>query len=225
MFAYFSLPFPSLCSLLLLLFPSPNSPSRLFVCSREVIAQDTPANSSEVAAARALVRKMELLDVEWGYSFSNPSLRRFWSYLETVAIQYPAQNFEDLEDETRIDAAAVVSHAGFEIEAFADALPVDPVPEPKKRRAPAAKQGGGTAARAAKAKRAKKDLNSDGEESDSSEIDWDAAFDSGTLKAHTNARLKEFCEERGLRKGGVKSELVERIEGWFEEARKNGEMD
>jgi hypothetical protein len=204
---------------------------------REVVvaAEDSPADGEQIDAAQALISKLQLQSVEWGYSFSNPSLRRFWSYLETVAINYPAVDLDSLEDETIIDPSGVMDRAGQEIEVFSKVLPFDPLPEPKakkKRPGPAPTKGAG-ASRKAKKVRVKKEEGtgefdaayySESESSSEEEIDWECAFDSHTLKTHKLVQLKRYCEENGLKKSGNKGELVERISEAIMEARDGGEF-
>jgi hypothetical protein len=162
-----------------------------------------------VDAAEALLRKLTLRSVEWGYSFSNPALKRFWSYLETIAINYPAVDMDSIEDETAMDATALLERAGEEIRALADSLPVDPPPAPKERKRKAASAK--SSKPRAKVKKEWAEGDSDFEEEEE-EIDWEAAYDSGTLGSHTLAKLKVFCEEYGLKKAGIKADVVARIE-------------
>jgi len=97
-----------------------------------------------------------------------------------------------------------------QLKAFCDVLPVDPPPEPKKRKAAVVKGGG------KKVKVEKREGSSDEEEE---EIDWVVAWEAGVLKSYTVAKLKMFCEENGLKKGGNKGELVDRIDDHISEAR------
>lgn len=89
------------------------------------------ATDELVEAAEDLVRNQNLDGIEFGYSFENASLSRFWGYIESVAIGTPMKN-ED--DETMVDYESVKQVAGRQIESFRELLPDDEVAEDNRKR-------------------------------------------------------------------------------------------
>lgn len=86
------------------------------------------------AAAEVVQRQKPTEKVAWGEDFRNPALRRFWNYIESVALGGTTSyegNEEDEdendEDDTLLDEKAVLEVAGPQIETFMNALPPSPV--------------------------------------------------------------------------------------------------
>jgi hypothetical protein len=159
--------------------------------------------SDQVDAFSDLMSALPLESVEWGYSFPNPALGKFWDYIEKVA--YGASDRSapraPTRDDTLVDKEAQLQRAGKEVARVRELLPPDDEPQAKRR-------AGGKAEKAAAWGGGGKKLPED-----TSGVDWDLCYDSDTIGGKNQALevLKMYLASRGLRVGGTKSVLADRI--------------
>jgi len=169
-------------------------------------------------AAKDLIKRQEMEGIEWGYSFDNPSLRRFWGYLESVALgggglfhSTIADNDngeDDFGNEIGISESMVLEHAGEQIEAFLNALPQDDEYNGNK-----VAVGGSM-----KRKLLDKWLGDDGDITD-----WISLYKSGEMAACCrNDDLKGYLRRFGLKISGNKVELLERVSNHIESCIRDG---
>lgn len=181
----------------------------------------TEATKKQVAQVKTFIGENYLRGVEWGYSFKNPALARFWGYISSVAEEGTAKK-EDEEvrrSECCIRAVAsvetllnvilisslrssqVVDETDFFTGDIELSLP-DPVEDDsgKKRKA--------TRGPAAEKKAKKEQVLPP----DTSGVEWHIALAEGIVAERNVEELKKFLRSRGAKLGGRKAELVERVE-------------
>ena len=145
------------------------------------------ASRELVEEAKGLLRSQELAHVEFGNSFENALLKRFWTYIESVALgtAYPAKESCD----TEIDEERLRDLLGKKIGNFLHELPVDKEGE---------KCNEGT--------RKRKPLSLD-----MSGCDWVNLYTTNSLAVCKVDDLKQYLRAIGARVSGKKDELVLRV--------------
>ena len=81
----------------------------------DFIADDVTAD-----AAKELIQHQQLHGIEIGYSFENPSLHKFWHYVECVALGI---KLKERVDETQMDVKTIMESSKSQIEKFESFLP------------------------------------------------------------------------------------------------------
>ena len=142
---------------------------------------------------------------------SNPALQKHYDALEALALEEPFDEEGDHEvnDDIAADDETMLRAAEQHIDAFLDLLqqfgelgPSKKKAATKRKRAGAA-NGGGTASKRRKV--------SDGGEVDDGGLDWKGLAENDELKSLKNTDLKRYLKAHGLKVGGKKADLVERI--------------
>lgn len=150
-----------------------------------------------VDAAKDLIRHQNLEgSIEIGQSFENPVLKKFWNYIESVALGTPLD--EDVaDDDTKMNVDEILAFAGDKIHAFKSTIPKEEVTVaskvlPRKRK---------TA----------KELPPD-----ETGIDWTHEYEMDTFHELTIVQLKSYLKSVGEPISGKKNDLINRIKDHFE---------
>ncbi len=150
-----------------------------------------------VDAAKDLIRHQNIEDsIEIGQSFENPVLRRFWNYIESVALGTALQEDFAEDDDTMMNVDDILAVAGDKIYGFKNTIPQDFEDEvenklPRKRKAA-------------------------DEFPDDTGIDWIHEYKSDTLHELTVAQLKIYLKANGVGVSGKKNDLIEKVKSHIE---------
>ena len=157
-----------------------------------------PASAEEeAAAAAAAAARLE----EVG-SLENPQLQKHYSVLQAVALREEALDWDANKDDQLNPPAPIEAVARGPVAALFAALPEPPQKAAAKRKAEDGGGGGG-----------KKTASGNGEAR--SDASWKDMVESGAIAKETVGVLKEFCKANGLKLGGKKQDLVDRITEHF----------
>jgi len=146
------------------------------------------ASKGQVSQVKTFIGENYLSGVEWGYSFKNPALARFWSYISSVAEEGTAGK-EEVVDETDFFTGDIEL-----------TLP-EPVEEDSGKKRKAARSPAEKKAKQAKVL-----------PPDTSGVEWHIALAEGIVAERNVEELKKFLRSRGAKLGGRKAELVDRVE-------------
>lgn len=184
------------------------------------------ATAEQVHAAKTLVTTMDLPAFE-STSLENPAMQKFWSTVQAFALDVPV-DWDDEVDDLVFPDKRVVGHSLDAITGLRDKIEGDPSLDTRKKttaskrkravscvRADArdvmhpltlavcrAPQADGSPAKAAKRKPA-------------GDVDVRGMFAEGKLSKCTAEQLKDFLRGAGLRVGGKKADLVERVSAFL----------
>lgn len=137
--------------------------------------------------AKGLIRGQKLSSVEFGANFENAALKRFWTYIESVAL---GTNLQDREHyDTDIDDDRLRAMLGENIAGFLNELPDDMMESREKV-----------------GSRKRKVL-----EADESGCDWVQLYTTNSLPECKVDELKQYLRSVGARVSGKKDELVLRV--------------
>ncbi len=150
-----------------------------------LVTGTTLASPDVVDAFAAIVEKQTYDSVRIGQNFENADLTMFWDYVEHVALGLPMPAKRD-EWDIIPDEAAISKLVEQEVEKVISLLPEDVKPEKKSKR--------------------KRELVED-----DSGVDWEAAYHEGALEKCKLDDIKKKLRSLGLKVGGKKSELLERL--------------
>jgi len=151
-----------------------------------------------VDAAKKLISKSALNNVDFMHDFENPVLKYFFNYLESVSLGRELTGPERDDDMLRMNVDQMLERASTEIRELSLSLPEDEVPEMKQH---GVKRVRKETSNQPQMKRKIVDIDED----------WIQIYKDGTVAERTNAELKEFLRSIGERIGGKKDDLVDRI--------------
>ncbi len=80
------------------------------------------ADDVTIDAAKDLIQHQQLHGIKIGYNFENPSLHKFWHYVECVALGI---KLKERVDETQMDVNKILESAKSQIEKFESLLPTE----------------------------------------------------------------------------------------------------
>jgi ATP-dependent DNA helicase 2 subunit 1 len=155
--------------------------------------ENVPAGDELIEKAMDLIQHQMLDDVEIGVNFENKSLHKFWSYIESVALDFPVPAEETYEMD--LNEIEIWKAAGPQIESFRDLLPLEESIKSEVKLSSAVPQ-----------KRKKPEVPED-----KSGIDWMHLFQTNCLPSSKVEDLKSFLKSRGSRCGGRKADLISRV--------------
>jgi hypothetical protein len=155
---------------------------------------DVPVDDALIEKAMDLIQHQMLDDIEIGINFENKALHKFWSYIESVALDFPAPAEEIYEMD--LNEAEIWKAAGPQIAAFRDLLPREENNQSEKTLTSVVP-------------RKRKTLKEVPE--DKSGIDWLHVFRMDSLTNCKVEDLKSFLKSRGLRCSGRKADLIARV--------------
>lgn len=170
------------------------------------------------AACQLIMNQHASQLIDWGFHFPNPVIRKFWNYIEHVALGEPARKKrkqahmtsensfdEESDDEFTLQTGQILESAGAFIQAFQHSLP----PSDDDDGRGCAKQGNTN-------KKLKQNLMKEG--FDRSDIDqWMNAYETGRLNECNVDSLKKYLRDFEGEKNikGRKYELVDRVESYI----------
>mmetsp|Transcript_17935 Transcript_17935/g.26313 ORF Transcript_17935/g.26313 Transcript_17935/m.26313 type:complete len:358 (+) Transcript_17935:206-1279(+) len=157
------------------------------------------ADEESVKAAEIMIKCQQIEGVEWGTDFVNPALNSFWSYIESVALGTPLPSSMEYDDDTKMNTDDILRSAGDAIDAFRDILPEDDDSDDDEENL-------------RRNKRKRKAVLMDTADYDVSELDWANMYKMGKLEECSVALLKQYLRSEGLKVGGRKADLIERVE-------------
>jgi hypothetical protein len=146
--------------------------------------------SELVDATTQLIKKQSLNDRVLGVDFLNAYLSEFFTYLEKQALRVdwrPSNDYDTLL--TPEHEQAILDAVRSQIDHLINVLPED--------------------SKIVKASGKRKALTAPG--ADETGIDWEEAYDNGTIGKQVNKNLAQYCAAHGLTKSGNKSDLVDRV--------------
>ena len=159
-------------------------------------------SSELVDATGNIIKKLTLLDRQLGVDFVNAYLTEFYKDLERTALGIEgsiSNDYDTILTEER--KQATLDEVGKDVEVFESLLPEDtPLTTAGKRKSTTSTANPGA---------------------DDTGIDWNEDYDEGRIEGATIPQLKKYCEAHGLKKGGKKAELVERVTDHIIEQRKS----
>ena len=162
--------------------------TRLGLKPKLVAVSNSISTLVAVSQVKTFIGENYLSGVEWGYSFKNPALARFWSYISSVAEEGTAGK-EEVVDETDFFTGDIEL-----------TLP-EPVEEDSGKKRKAARSPAEKKAKQAKVL-----------PPDTSGVEWHIALAEGIVAERNVEELKKFLRSRGAKLGGRKAELVDRVE-------------
>ena len=151
-----------------------------------------------------------LLPDAWEPGVSNPSMQKFWSAMESLALHTPP-SWSEAADTSRPDTAAMQGNHAYRaaLEGFQGAVAALKGTAPAPPAAAAAAAGGKSTG-----KRARAGSGDAGEEAAAdADVDWAAELSAGEAmgKHVTVEQLKAYCRRQELTLGGTKAVLIERV--------------
>ena len=186
---------------------------------RNVSVDSAPvaAEASLVDKARDVIRSLPMPNTEDGKSYdawqpgtNNPVLQKFWSGLETMALNVNPRWDEATGDDSAPDVERMEERAHAQLQAFRDAAGLSASGSSSSSKA----RSGGAAGGAAGAQRGRGSV--EGEVLQAEGIAWDAEVAADSLATHTVPVLKDACKRFGLPVSGTKGVLMERIKEHFQ---------
>jgi len=129
---------------------------------------------------------------ELGESFSNPVLKSFWSYMESVSLGMPLQEDELEDNDTELHVEGILVSAGEQIKSLQLSLPEDEVVVKQRKR------------------KAKVEVP------DESGINWLNCYERDGLSDCKVDELKAYLRSVGEKVGGRKQEIIHRVKQHIE---------
>lgn len=196
------------------------------------VSRGALASEEQVGAAVSLIKRLSMRNGSTfnilESQFSNPSLQKFYAGIKSKALGGAVDPWDDKQDSSAPQSKAMARAAGAQLTAFKEALGLGKAADYNDKAAAAmAKQaqamsatggmGGGAGGSSLSGKKRTRAAAAEGEEEDAG-MDWHAQLASGKLSKATIPQLKAYCRRAGLKLGGVKAELLERVEAHLVES-------
>jgi len=154
---------------------------------------DNPADHNIVNATVNLIQNQNIdSGIELGESFSNPVLKSFWSYMESVSLGMPLQEDEAEDNDTEMHVEGILASAGEQIKSLQLCLPEDEVLIKQRKR------------------KAKEEVP------DETGIDWLHTYQMDELSDCRVDELKAYLRSVGEKIGGRKQEITHRVKQHIE---------
>ena len=148
------------------------------------------ADQTAIMRMKDIITRSQIYNIEWGYSFKNPTLSQFWKYIEEVALN---NELPDPDDEIQTNDVVVRERIGVQIERLENTLPTEIIQEDTKETAK-------------RRRRSHEGVTG---------IDWREMYKNDELNSCKVDEMKIFLRSIGISASGNKATLVDRISNIF----------